>query len=62
MLVNWEKIKKQKMKKIIKKQNKKGKRLLGGIIIVKGDSFFINEDEKYKYNPNDLSNWKVFEI
>jgi len=52
----------EELQKYIKKQNKKHRKLFGGIVIIRGDSFFINEDEKYKYNPDDLSNWKVLEL
>lgn len=52
----------EELQRYIKKQNRKGKKLFGGIAIIKGDSFFINKEEKYKYNPNDLSNWKVLEL
>lgn len=50
------------LQKYIKEQNRKKKKVFGGIIITKGDSFFINEEERYRYNPNDLSNWKVLEL
>ena len=50
------------LQKYIKEQNKKDKKLWGGIVIPRGESLLINYDEKYEYNPNDFSNWKVLEI
>jgi len=50
------------LQKYIKEQNKKGKKLLGGIAIPRGESIIINDKEKYEYNPNDLSGWKILEI
>jgi type III restriction enzyme len=47
------------LQKYIKTQNKKGKNLMGGIAILKNDSWRYNDSEKYEYNPNDLSSWKV---
>jgi type III restriction enzyme len=44
--------------KYIKEENKKGKHLMGGIVIHKDNSWRYNDDETYKYNPKDLSNWK----
>ena len=50
------------LQKYIKKEKKRGKKLFGGIVIAKGDSFLINKEGKYRYNPNDLSNWEVLEL
>ena len=50
------------LQKYIKEQNKKGKKLLGGIAIPRGENIVINDKEKYEYNPNDFSSWKVLEI
>ena len=46
----------------IKGQNEKGKKLFGGIVIEKDQSFWINSNEKYTYDENDLlsSGWKIF--
>jgi hypothetical protein len=45
----------------IKKENKKGKRLLGGIVIEKENSLWLNDKETYKYAENDLSGsgWEI---
>jgi type III restriction enzyme len=48
--------------KYIKEQNANGKKLFGGIVIEKNDSFWINSNEEYTYDENDLlgSGWEVF--
>jgi len=48
--------------KYIKEQNEYGKKLFGGIVIEKEGSFWINSNEEYTYDENDLlgSGWKVF--
>ena len=48
--------------KYIKEQNENGKKLFGGIVIEKEGSFWINSNEEYTYDENDLlgSGWKVF--
>ena len=47
------------LQKYIKEQNKKGKRIVGGIAIFINGTWRYNDSEKYTYNPNDLSGWKV---
>jgi type III restriction enzyme len=44
----------------IKAENKKGKKLFGGIIVPKDGSWRFNDSEKYNYSP-DLNNWKFLE-
>jgi len=46
----------------IKEQNIKGKNLIGGIII-KDDTkkWRVNQQVKYKYDKNDLTEWKYFD-
>jgi len=48
--------------KYIKEQNQNGKSLFGGIVIEKNNSFWINSEEEYLYDKNDLlgSGWTVF--
>lgn len=48
--------------KYINEQNGKGKTLLGGIVIEKDGSFWINSNESYDYDENDLlgSGWELF--
>lgn len=50
------------LQKYIKEQNKKGKKLCGGIAIYVNGTWRYNDQEKYEYNPNDLSSWKILEI
>jgi type III restriction enzyme len=50
------------LQKYIKAQNKKGKELVGGIAIHENGTWRYNDNEKYEYNPNDLSSWKVLEL
>ena len=48
--------------KYIQEQNENGKKLFGGIVIEKNDSFWLNSNGEYTYDENDLlgSGWKVF--
>ena len=48
--------------KYIKEQNKKGKKLFGGIVIKEKRSWRYNDSEKYEYNPNDLKDWKFLNL
>lgn len=48
--------------KYIKEQNKKDKKLFGGIVIREKKSWRYNDSEKYEYNPNDLKDWKYLEL
>jgi len=48
--------------KYIKEQNKKGKNLVGGIVIQIHGTWRINDNKKYIYNENNLSEWKVLEF
>lgn len=42
--------------------SKKNKKLWGGIVIESRGSWRYNDKQKYQYNPNDLSDWKVLEL
>ncbi|HCK65815.1 MAG TPA: hypothetical protein DHW49_06090, partial [Anaerolineae bacterium] len=44
----------------IKEENKKGKKLFGGIVVPKDKSWRFNDSEKYDYSP-DLKGWKFLE-
>jgi len=46
----------------IKNENKKGKKIFGGIVVNKSGSWYINSNEKYDYNENDFSDWKILKI
>ena len=50
------------LQKYIKEQNKKEKKLWGGIAISEKGSWRYNDNKEYEYNPNDLSKWKILEI
>ncbi|MFH1780465.1 MAG: DEAD/DEAH box helicase family protein [Candidatus Nealsonbacteria bacterium] len=50
------------LQKFIKKQNKSGKKLFGGIAIYVNGTWRYNDSEKYEYNPKDLSKWKVLDL
>lgn len=52
----------ESLQKYIEKQNKKVKKLKGGIAIYVNGTWRYNDNEKYKYDPHDLSNWKVLEL
>ncbi len=47
------------LQKYIKEQ--KGKKLWGGIATFVNGTWRYNDKEKYEYNPNDLSSWKILE-
>jgi hypothetical protein len=51
------KCKSEGLAKYIKEENKKGKKLFGGIVIQKDKSWRYNDKEKYEYNENDLTSW-----
>lgn len=48
--------------KYISEQNENGKNLFGGIVIEMNNSFWINSNENYDYNENDLpgSGWVLY--
>tara|TARA_Y100000310_G_scaffold334442_1_gene414220 strand:+ start:2071 stop:4257 length:2187 start_codon:yes stop_codon:yes gene_type:complete len=48
------------LQKYIKKN--KNKKVWGGIVIESHGSWRYNDEEKFEYNPNDLSSWKVLEV
>ncbi len=50
------------LQKYIKEQNKKGKKLQGGIVIQVNGTWRINDNEKYIYDENNLSSWRVLEL
>jgi len=50
------------LQKYIKTQNKKGKKIFGGIAIYVNGSWRYNDSQKYEYDPTDLSSWKVLEL
>jgi type III restriction enzyme len=50
------------LQRYIKAQNKRGKKLWGGIAIYENGSWRYNDKEKYEYNPNNLSSWEILEL
>lgn len=48
--------------KYIVEQNKKSKKLFGGIVIKEKNSWLYNSNIDYKYNPNDLKNWTFLDL
>lgn len=50
------------LQKYISEENKKGKSLLGGIVIYKDNCWRINNNEKYSYNEKDVSSWNILEL
>jgi type III restriction enzyme len=50
------------LQKYIKGQNKKGKKLIGGIAVYVNGTWRYNNNAKYEYNPNDLSSWKILNL
>lgn len=57
---SYTKAKAEKLQEYIKEQNKKGKKLFGGIAVEKNGRWKINQKEKYdwsKYEQNDWSEW-----
>lgn len=50
------------LQKYIKAMNKKGKKIWGGIAINVNGTWRYNDNEKYEYDPDNLSKWKVLEV
>jgi len=46
----------------IKVQNKAGKKLFGGIVIKDKNSWRLNSEERYSYDPNNLKDWEFLEL
>jgi len=43
-------------------EKKKGKNLIGGIVLKDKNSWRFNDNKKYSYNPNDLKDWKFLHL
>jgi type III restriction enzyme len=50
------------LQKYIRDQNKKGKKLWGGIVINITGSWRYNDSENYTYNESNMKDWKLLEI
>ena len=48
--------------KYITEQNKKGKKLYGGIVLKEKNSWRYHDGLKYEYNPNILKDWKFLDF
>lgn len=48
--------------KYITEQNKKGKKLYGGIVLKEKNSWRYHDGPKYEYNPNNLKDWKFLDL
>ena len=60
--INDAKPRAETLQKYIKLQNKKGKKLKDEIAIYVNGTWRYNDKEKYNYNPEDLSDWKVVNL
>ena len=45
--------------KYVKEHNEKGQNLFGGIVIRRGGSWYLNDNDVYQYDERDLSGWKI---
>ena len=48
--------------KYIQTENKKGKKLIGGIIVESNGTWRYNDKKKYHFDDNDLSDWKILDF
>lgn len=48
--------------KYIAEQNKKGRKLFGGIVLPDKNSWRYSDAKDYEYNPNDLKKWKFLDL
>jgi ATP-dependent RNA circularization protein (DNA/RNA ligase family) len=46
----------------IKKLNKAGKKLFGGIVVKDKNSWRVNNKDKYSYDPNNLKDWEFLDL
>ncbi len=46
----------------IKEESKKGKKIFGGIVILKNNVWRYNSKATYRYDPNDLSDWGFLDL
>ena len=43
-------------------ENKKDKKLFGGIVLKDKNSWRLNDSKKYFYNPSDIKDWKFLDL
>lgn len=48
--------------KYLQKENKKGKKLIGGIIVEYNGTWKYNSKKEYHFDPDDSSSWEVLEV
>ncbi|MDO8593929.1 MAG: DEAD/DEAH box helicase family protein [bacterium] len=63
--ITYTKAKAEKLQEYIKEQNKKGKKLFGGIVIKKGGRWKLNQEEKYNWiqcQKDDWGEWNLLEL
>jgi len=46
----------------VKKLNKAGKKLFGGIVVKDKNSWRVNNKDKYSYDPNNLKDWEFLDL
>lgn len=49
----------ESLQRFIKKQNRSGRNVIGGIAVYVNGTWRYNDNERYKYDPDNLSDWKV---
>lgn len=50
------------LQKHIESENKKGRKMWGGIAIYANGTWRCNSEKKYHYDPNSLSSWKILQF
>ncbi|OGG21627.1 hypothetical protein A3D03_04470 [Candidatus Gottesmanbacteria bacterium RIFCSPHIGHO2_02_FULL_40_13] len=58
---NYTRAKAEKLQEYIKQENKKGKKLFGGIVIEKNGGWKINQKDKYNWSKCERSDWSDWE-
>jgi type III restriction enzyme len=57
-----QKVKSEALQKYINEQNKKGKKLFGGLIIKDGTHYKINQKDKYKSFSEESKDWEILNL
>ncbi|OGI61306.1 hypothetical protein A2814_00715 [Candidatus Nomurabacteria bacterium RIFCSPHIGHO2_01_FULL_38_19] len=52
----------ESLQRYIKMQNRSGKKIVGGIAIFVNGTWRYNDNKDYKYDPKNLSNWRVLDL
>jgi len=48
--------------KYMQAENKKGKNLIGGIIVESNETWRYNDKKEYHFDENDMSDWKILDF